>query len=202
MTCSLISSAAVLGAMALAWWAASRRQVAVFGMAWCLLFLLPVSNIVPLSILLAERYLYMPLLGLCMVAGDALDRLQGRVRHAGFVCGLVAALCLAAVTHSRQAVWQNTLSFWRQGVGEWPGAPVGRLGLSVEREANGWLGQASRQDPTKSLAHVVTEDRASHGLRNMGGLQRSVRGKSPKCWIVDLLELLSQQARKLVDNHP
>jgi len=129
----LASSAAVLGALAVGWWAASRRQVAVFGMAWWLLFLLPVSNVVPLSTLLAERYLYMPLLGVCIVAGDALDRLQGRLRRVGLVCGLAAAFCLAALTHDRQAAWQNTLSFWRQGVGEWPAGPVGRLGLGMAR---------------------------------------------------------------------
>jgi hypothetical protein len=127
------SCAVVAVAVAVALWGASSRQIAVFGLAWWSLLLLPVSNVVPLSIVLAERYLYLPVLGACMVAASAVGRLQGRLRWAGCMCGVASVLLLAALTHCRQEAWRDTLSFWRQAVGEWPEAPIGRLGMGTAK---------------------------------------------------------------------
>jgi hypothetical protein len=139
------SAALVAAAVVVAVWGASSRQVGVFGLAWWFLLLLPVSNVVPLSIVLAERYLYLPLLGACMVAASAVGRLQGRLRWAAAGCGMASVLLLAALTHSRQEVWQGTLGFWRQAVGEWPDSAIGRLGMGTAKLLNAQPEQAWEQ---------------------------------------------------------
>jgi len=57
----------LLGALLLRY--GRRAPVAVFGVLWFFLNLLPVSNLVPTMQLLAERFLYLPMAGLCVAAG-------------------------------------------------------------------------------------------------------------------------------------
>jgi protein O-mannosyl-transferase len=104
--------AALLVAGAVAAWLARRRAPAMtFGLAWCGLSLLPVSNVLfPTGILLAERTLFLPSVGLLLAGGGLVAALW---RHedtmpARWVVGL-GALVLAGVLRSveRQRVWRN-----------------------------------------------------------------------------------------------
>ena len=58
------------------------------GAAWFVLGLLPVSNLLPIYHPLADRYLYLPMLGVAMILGAVLSRvgIPARLGHAGF-CG-------------------------------------------------------------------------------------------------------------------
>jgi protein O-mannosyl-transferase len=62
-----------------------RAPVLSFGLAWCVISLLPVSNIVPTTIMLAERTLFLPSIGLLLAAGAAGElavQLAGQRREA------------------------------------------------------------------------------------------------------------------------
>jgi protein O-mannosyl-transferase len=96
-------------------WVARKRAPAVsFGIAWCIVALLPVSNIVPTGVVLAERTLFLPSVGVVIAAAGAGQWLvdQGW----GFVAG-TRRILLAAVavliglgiirSESRQLVWNS-----------------------------------------------------------------------------------------------
>lgn len=45
-------------------------KIVFFSMIWFFISLLPVINIIPIENIMAERYLYLPILGFCMLAGS------------------------------------------------------------------------------------------------------------------------------------
>jgi Flp pilus assembly protein TadD len=87
--------------------------------------ILPVSQIVPLTTLMNDRYLYFPLLGAAGVVAAAVQLAQHR---SGRTRGLIAGLCitgllaLAVVTYQRAGVWKNTLTLWADAVAKTPGS--------------------------------------------------------------------------------
>ena len=90
---ALTGVAIVAAAGVVALWLASRSPVAAFAIAWTVITYLPVSNVVPLTAyFVAERYLYVPSFGICLLAAISLDAL-GRRR--------ALALGAAAVFSSR-----------------------------------------------------------------------------------------------------
>ena len=105
----------LLGLAALALWALllvaawrHGRKIEAFGLGWIAIALLPVSNLLmPVGILLAERTLYLPSVGLALAAGAALARLPTpRLRV------LAAILVLAGGIRSalRVPVWHDDVA--------------------------------------------------------------------------------------------
>ncbi len=91
-----------------------RSPVAALGIFWFLVTLLPVSHlVVPAGVLLAERTLYLPSVGLSLVAAalvaEAVGRAGTRARRA--LVGVAAALVLALLltrTVLRNPVWRSS----------------------------------------------------------------------------------------------
>jgi tetratricopeptide (TPR) repeat protein len=81
--------------------------------------LLPVSNIVPIFRPMADRFLYVPLLGLALLLAQALYlarhlRLSARAPLYGL---LILWITVAAfLTCRREAVWHNSLTLWQDTV--------------------------------------------------------------------------------------
>lgn len=93
---------------------AERRRLRVlsFGLAWCAIGLLPVSNIVPIYIMLAERTLFLPSVGFFVAVAGLGQWAVARARWPWFRTGLVAAcgvLCVLGVIRStsRHLVWNS-----------------------------------------------------------------------------------------------
>ena len=63
----------------LGWWgyAAGRRKKEAFFLGWFLVALLPVSNIIPLLNPWANRYMYLPIIGLCGLLALLIEGLRG-----------------------------------------------------------------------------------------------------------------------------
>lgn len=71
--------AIVIGALVLIMLARRRAPVVAFGIAWAMIALVPVSNlIVPTGVVLAERTLFLPSIGYIIAAGAGMDLLIGR----------------------------------------------------------------------------------------------------------------------------
>ena len=109
---SFLDSRFLLGLAALALWAAllvgawrHGRKVEAFGLGWIAIAFLPVANLLfPVGVLLAERTMYLPSVGVVLAAGAALARLPAsRLR------GVVAVLVLAGGIRSalRIPVWHD-----------------------------------------------------------------------------------------------
>jgi hypothetical protein len=95
--------------------AARKRASAVsFGLAWCAIALIPVSNLVPTGIVLAERTLFLPSVGFVLAAGGAgawlvrSSRMSAvRMRQALMVSAGVLLLLGILRSESRHRVWNS-----------------------------------------------------------------------------------------------
>ena len=96
-----------------------RWPVAVFGVLWAAIALVPVSNlVVPTGVLLAERSLFLPSVGGVLAGGAAF----ATVRFAwpvGVVAGAIVMVGLMRSVH-RAPVWHDDSTLWAAGAAESP----------------------------------------------------------------------------------
>jgi tetratricopeptide (TPR) repeat protein len=93
-------------------WLRRARPYALVGWAWFLLTLVPVVGLVQVGFLArADRYTYLPSIGLLIAVVWACADVAARLRPAGPACAtaaaLVAAACLAVVTHVQLGYWRD-----------------------------------------------------------------------------------------------
>ncbi|UPU36715.1 tetratricopeptide repeat protein [Geomonas paludis] len=135
-------------------WRVDRRIF--FCMCWILITLAPVSGIpgVLVPALMAERYLYIPSLGLAFLAGTGLlmawKRMAQRSGAASWQRGvlltgglLVAVLAFASV--QRNHAWDNDAVFKERWVHDAPGDAGGHTSLGVVYESQGRYDEAVRE---------------------------------------------------------
>ena len=125
--------------------AARRAPVAAWAMAWVLVMYLPVSNLVPLTqFFVAERYLYVPSFGICLLAALGLDALR-RARPAALRVAAIAATCaVVAAGAMRSAIrtrdWYDDLTLWSAAVAALPEGTSrmhGQLALALSNARRG-----------------------------------------------------------------
>ncbi len=161
----LVAAAALLGAVLLAAWLWWRSEgVAVFLLAWVALTIVPSLAIVwkiP-EAPVAERYLYLPSAGFCLLLGWVAQRLRAACPRARIAVGSVlGALVLAglAATIARNQVWRDDLSLWGDTVtkSRVSGFAFRSLGTAYQErgqqaEAKQWLERAlERQNSRRGL---------------------------------------------------
>jgi tetratricopeptide (TPR) repeat protein len=104
-----------MGAGAAAWLSRTRAPVVSFGLAWMMLALLPVSNLLAISgVVLAERTLFLPSAGFVLVVGAAAAALLERIppvpllwRRAVMAAGVLAVAAGVARSAERHRVWRT-----------------------------------------------------------------------------------------------
>jgi tetratricopeptide (TPR) repeat protein len=124
-----------LGLVAAILWAATRRRRSNPTFAWgtwfFFLMLLPTANVVmPIGSIMAERFLYLPSAGFCMVAaqglmwlGERIGRGAGEARWRAAAAWVLPVLVLAGLagrTYARNADWHDELSLWKSAVAAAP----------------------------------------------------------------------------------
>jgi hypothetical protein len=99
-------------------WSWGKRPIVLLGLAWLGAFLLPVSNLVPMMQYMAERFLYLPLIGFILVGTE----LASRLRPARLVGGIGIAVVLiwSLTSMVRSAIWQDEVNLF---VHSWQESP-------------------------------------------------------------------------------
>jgi protein O-mannosyl-transferase len=122
---SVVDHGAIFGLIALvalaaaAWHYRRRFPLACFGVFAYLLLMSPTSSIMPIADPLAERRLYLGMLGLLLIVVDLVGRV--RVDSRKLAAALVAVLLVAAaVTHARAEVWADPVALWEDTVSKSP----------------------------------------------------------------------------------
>ena len=108
-----LASGFLLGLLCLGAWVAlfvlawrNGRRVEAFGLGWIAIAYLPVANlVVPHGVVVAERLLYLPSVGLAIAAGALLERLPRRRAWAVAVVVLIAAGAVRSAL--RVPVWRD-----------------------------------------------------------------------------------------------
>jgi tetratricopeptide (TPR) repeat protein len=135
---SAVVAGVVLAALAacLVWLLARRARYALFWWGWYLAGLLPVLNIIPLNTLMAERYLYLPMVGVAGCAALLLAKVGEAVRPRpalgyGMAALATAGLVLLAFGTARQTCqWRTDLAVWRNALAHSPERPTAWYNLA------------------------------------------------------------------------
>ncbi len=113
------------------WLSRNLTRKVSFGAGFFFLTLVPVLQIVPLGrAFAADRYTYLPSIGLSYLAGEGFSRLLEKsaavknLRPVLWFIVLCAAAALSWLTWSRTMVWNNSFTLWDDVIAKYPGAAV------------------------------------------------------------------------------
>lgn len=144
----------------------TRAWPVALGVAWFLVALLPVANIVPLATFMAEHWLYVPVMGLCLVLGWAAAR-----SATGTAVAVMAIVLFSGLTVRRTMDWRDGRTLYESLL---PLAPE-----SIRVHVN--LAQAYQEGGDGPRARAAYEDVArrwpdrpetADALNNLGNLDR------------------------------
>lgn len=112
---SAIALTAILFLVTAAFVFRRRYPLAALGVLLYVIFLAPTSSFVPIRDLVAERRVYLPFLGVSLIAVEFIRRAKPST-FATATAGGVILLALAALTHARAGVWGDGLKLWEETV--------------------------------------------------------------------------------------
>jgi tetratricopeptide (TPR) repeat protein len=123
-----------------------------FGIWWFLITLFPVSNLIEIYNPLAERYLYIPIVGFCLVVSTLINGLARRrfippttTTVATLIPTLIIVGLYSTATVLRNRDWQNNFVLWSQTVQSSPTSLVARGGLGMAYLERGMLNEAQQE---------------------------------------------------------
>jgi tetratricopeptide (TPR) repeat protein len=109
-------------------WLYPRLRLVSFGIVVFLLALAPTSSLVPIRDALAERRMYVPIIGLIVAVIGVVIRL--RIRPAVVTAAMAISVCLLSLrSFDRSRAWSSDLALWRDTVSRDPVNARARLGL-------------------------------------------------------------------------
>jgi tetratricopeptide (TPR) repeat protein len=119
-----LALAATAGCGWIAWRCRHRAPAVTAGIGWWVLFLLPTSQLIPLNMLMGNRWLYAPFIGLAAMLAcgvGAADRRWGVLgRRVAFAIGVVWMAHCAVQTHARAELWGDEEALWIDAERSWP----------------------------------------------------------------------------------
>jgi Tfp pilus assembly protein PilF len=135
----VIPLAILLALLAGAWRLRATQPLVPFVAGWVLLILAPTSSVMPIADLAVERRMYLPLVGLMLLAAAWLHdgcvrlpiewRRRPALTYALFVAALIAFF--TPFTWQRAVLWGDAIALHEDGVRRAPGNPRMRLNLGV-----------------------------------------------------------------------
>ena len=144
---------ALLALVAAAWIYRKRWPLASFGVFVFLLLIAPTASVVPIRDVLAERRVYLPFLGLILVALELLRRLP--FSQAVGTCA-AAILACTVLTYQRSDVWSSPLELWKDTVAKSPAKMRPRFHLAFAQFQAGDCAAAAAN--FEAASHLDTPD--------------------------------------------
>ncbi|MBM4053645.1 MAG: tetratricopeptide repeat protein [Planctomycetes bacterium] len=124
-------------------------KILLFAILWFFLALLPVINIIPIGNIMAERYLYFPMIGFCFLGGILLSRISTSHQHPSlsnvFLRISLIVIILTGFSwqvKSRANDWKDHYSFWSGIISREPNSYRAHNSLSVLLLAKGKVDEA------------------------------------------------------------
>jgi predicted negative regulator of RcsB-dependent stress response len=130
------------GLLATAWFLARASRTVQFWALWIVVFLLPVLQIIPFPIWVADRYLYISAIGGFVLASQLFFRTWERLRvpwpRWGLECAMIAAVLLFAWRTVRHVpVWKSDLALWEATTPTCMGSAYCHMNLGLALLQNG-----------------------------------------------------------------
>lgn len=104
---------------------ASRSRMAALGGMWFVIALLPFLNIIPISTLRADRYVYIAMIGVGVILGAIYNSVRVRVLAVPLV------IFLSLLSWQRAHIWTDSVSLWRDTVRKSPLSPMSHANLGA-----------------------------------------------------------------------
>jgi tetratricopeptide (TPR) repeat protein len=120
---------AVLG---LGLWALRRAPAYAFAALFVLVAVLPVSWLFPVGDHVAERFLYIPSLAVCLAAALLGTQLWRWKKAVGLAVVLLVGLSWAALTLGRNVDWRDSMTFWSKTAAASPRSTIAHNFLGLE----------------------------------------------------------------------
>jgi len=115
---ALISILVIIFIVILSVYLRRYSRIYTFSILFFFITLLPVSNAVPLINFIAERYLYLPSLGFCLLVSYLINKIK--IVHIRYFI-VIILLCLYFIVNIRQnKVWRDDLTLWEEAVKDAP----------------------------------------------------------------------------------
>lgn len=127
-----------------------RKKGIAFGILYFFITLMPVYNIAPIAMPMAERYLYLPVSGLAIVAGSALGLIFEKLQTLKQAFLILVFLLFIAVLYSintvkRNTIWGDDYLFWLKTVKVSPKSERAHLNLGAVYFDHGKLNEAAEE---------------------------------------------------------
>jgi tetratricopeptide (TPR) repeat protein len=141
---TLLWLALLIACGAAAWIWRRRYPLACYGFFTVLILLLPTSSVLPIRDPIAERRMYLPMIGYLFIALDVVRRL--RIKQRALATGLGAVLVVAAAgTYLRNQVWAGPIPLWEDTVRKSPNKRRPRFQLAFAYYEAGRCADAVRE---------------------------------------------------------
>jgi protein O-mannosyl-transferase len=137
----LVPLGLLLGLVVVAVAVVRRQPVLTFAILWVLLVLAPTSSVVPIADVVAERRMYLALMGPALLAVVAAWQIAGGAAHVlrraylrPLVCGLLTAAMLgglSVLTAARVRLWADSVALYADTVAKAPANPRAHLNLAA-----------------------------------------------------------------------
>ncbi|MDP8243871.1 MAG: tetratricopeptide repeat protein [Candidatus Hinthialibacter antarcticus] len=116
----LLGGAVLAAAVAGCAFTYKRRPEISFALFWFMAAWAPVSGALPISYLIADRYLYIPCVGFSLLIAFGLVRLLGKYQRGPLIGLSMVVLLFSAQTINRSLDWRNEISLWKSAVDSRP----------------------------------------------------------------------------------
>jgi tetratricopeptide (TPR) repeat protein len=134
----------LIASSAAAWIYRRRYPLACYGFFTALILLLPTSSVLPIRDPIAERRMYLPMIGYLFMSLEILRRL--RLKQQPLAAGLASVLLLAAAgTYLRNQVWAGPIPLWEDTVSKSPNKRRPRFQLAFAYYEAGRCADAVRE---------------------------------------------------------
>jgi protein O-mannosyl-transferase len=148
----------------LAWRLMRKQPLAAFGIAWFYICWLPQSNLFPIAIRVADRYVFLSILGLSLTAASAIvPLLKSSHGHQSVfgrtaLAGSLLAVILGSLSWNRCLDWHDGVRLWSDAVEQHPGHSFYHYGLAgAYREQNNL--EAARREYSRAAEQSPDEAR-------------------------------------------
>lgn len=171
-----------LSALALFW--KKSYPAFLFGIIWFLAAWIPVSGAVPVSYLVADRYLYIPCLGFCIASVTALypvlQRFETKIPRISLLAVLTVSIFFTIRTVARNFDWRDEISLWQSAVHSSPSNAKAHSGLASAYAEKG-ESEAAFQEWNQSLE---IQSNQPHIWVNMGNEEQRCKNlqEAERCY--------------------
>ena len=177
----------VIGTIVAVYYFRAYSKRLVFGSLFFLITILPVLQIVPIGgAIVAERYTYVPMIGVYFVFATFLAYLiekkfsKNKIVKAGLIAGLgITLLTFACISRDRCSVWKDGFSLWNDVIAKYPVA-IAYIGRGIAYSGNNDFGHALEDfnraialHPAPALLSVAYNNRGS-AFNSIGDYEHAI----------------------------